>query len=432
MSELRIGLAGLGTVGGGLVKLLEGNAPKVGGGRLKVVSVSARNRTRKRDVDISAYAWADDPVEMAADPNIDVLVELIGGSDGPAKKAVEVALARGAHVVTANKALIAMHGAELAALSEAHGGKLLFEAAVGGGVPIVKALRESLTGNEVRAVSGILNGTCNYLLTEMETTGRPYADVLADAQRLGYAEADPTTDVGGFDAAHKITILAAIAFGSKPDFEHCAIEGVDNVTLDDIRLAGKLGYRIKLIAKAERIEGATALHVRPTLLAFDHPLASVGGALNAAVVDADPVGRLTFVGKGAGSGPTASAVAADLMDLVNGRAGPAFGKPLKDLAPAARATPEEHGRFYLRMLVEDKPGVIAQVSDRLGRERISIESFLQMPSRDVPAVPIVLTTQPCARRALEAAATQIQSLEAVTEPPRIMPIEETDAPRLWT
>lgn len=431
--KLRIGLAGLGTVGAGVVQLLEGERPKVGGGRLRIAGVSARNRTRKRPVSIEAYDWYDDPVDLAANPDVDVLVELVGGSDGPAKKAVEIALSRGAHVVTANKALIAMHGAELAALSEKHGGKLLFEAAVGGGVPIVKALKESLAGNAVQAVSGILNGTCNYLLTEMEQTGRAYEDVLADAQRLGYAEADPTMDVGGFDAAHKITILAAIAFSARPDFAHCTIEGVDNVSLDDIRLAGKLGYRIKLVAKAQRIGDAVATHVGPALLAFDHPLASVNGALNAAVVDADPVGRLTFVGKGAGAGPTASAVAADLMDLLNGRNGPAFGKLLKDLAPAARATPEEYGRFYMRLLVEDKPGVIAAVSDRLGREKLSIESILQMPSRDAPAVPIVLTTQPCARAALDAAAREIESLEAVTKPPRIMPIEDTNAAtRFWS
>ncbi|MBL8551195.1 MAG: homoserine dehydrogenase [Hyphomonadaceae bacterium] len=431
--ELRIGIAGLGVVGGGLLKLLEGPSPRVGGGRLKVVAVSARNRSRKRDVDISAYEWFDDPVDLAAKQDIDVLVELIGGSDGPAKKAVEIALKRGAHVVTANKALLAMHGEELAALSEETGGRILFEAAVGGGMPIVKAVKESLAGSLVYALSGILNGTCNYLLSEMETSGRKYEDVLADAQRLGYAEADPTMDVGGFDAAHKICILAAIAFRARPDFAHVGIEGVEAITLDDIRLAGKLGYRIKLVAKAERIGEAVSLHVRPALLAFDHPLASIMGSLNAALVDADPVGRLTFIGRGAGAGPTASAVAADLMDLLEGRGGPAFGAPLGELAPAARAQPEERGRFYMRLIVNDRPGVIAAVSDCLAKEKISIESFLQMPAApDAPTVPIVLTTQPCARVALDAAAKRIESLEAVAAPPRIMPIEETDAhPHFW-
>ncbi|MGE3142262.1 MAG: homoserine dehydrogenase [Hyphomonadaceae bacterium] len=433
MKPLRIGLAGVGTVGGGLLKLLEGEHPKVGDGLLQVAAVSARNRTRKRDVDLTPYRWVDDPVELAADPEIDVFVELIGGSDGPAKKAVEVALARGAHVVTGNKALLAVHGAELAELSEAHGGKLAFEAAVAGGVPIVKALRESLGGAEVSALAGILNGTCNYLLTEMETSGRAFADVLADAQRLGYAEADPTTDIGGFDAAHKITILAAIAFGARPDFEHVKIEGVDKVALHDIRLAGRLGYRIKLIAKAERIAGAIVMNVRPTLLALDHPLAHISGTLNAVVAQAEPTGELTFIGRGAGAGPTAAAVTADLLDILHGRAGPAFGRPVAQLAEAARASPPERGRFYMRILVEDRPGVIADVAEQLGRENVSIESFLQMPGYEAQTVPIVLTTQSCARAALDAAARAIESVAAVVEAPCVMPIEDgAGRSRFWS
>jgi homoserine dehydrogenase len=430
--KLRVGVAGIGTVGGGLIKLFANEGSRLTE-KLELTAISARNRTRKRDIDIARYQWFDDPVELAANPDVDVFVELIGGSDGPAKRAVEVALERGAHVVTANKALLAVHGEALAALSEKRGGKLMFEAAVGGGVPVVKALRESLAGCTVRAVSGILNGTCNYLLTEMEASGRSFEDVLADAQRLGYAEADPTMDVGGFDAAHKIAILAAIAFGAKPDFDHVRIEGVSVVTLHDIRLAGKLGYRVKLIAKAERIGDAVSMHVRPALLAFDHPLAHVGGALNAVVADADPVGQLTFIGRGAGEGPTASAVAADLIDLVEGRGGPAFGRPLSALASAARAAPAERGRFYMRLLVQDRPGVVAGVSDRLGRENVSIESFLQMPSYEAPIVPIVLTTQSCTRTALDAAAAAIETLDAVTEPPLVMPIEESGGrSRFWS
>lgn len=433
MKPLRIGLAGVGTVGGGLVKLIEGPNPKVGAGLLQVTAVSARNRTRKREVDISAYEWFDDPVELAANPNIDVLVELIGGSDGPAKKAVEAALKRGAHVVTGNKALLAMHGTELAELSEKHGGKLAFEAAVAGGVPVIRAIKESMAGAEISAIAGILNGTCNYLLTEMESSGRAFEDVLADAQRLGYAEADPTTDVGGFDAAHKITLLAAIAFASKPDYEHVKIEGVDHVALHDIRLAGRLGYRIKLIAKASRVGDAIVTNVRPCLVAFDHPLANIGSTLNSVVVDAEPTGQLTFTGRGAGSGPTAAAVAADLLDILHGRAGYAFGRPVAELASAARASPPERGRYYMRMIVEDRPGVIAEVAALLGKENVSIESFLQMPGYDSPTVPIVLTTQACARAAIDAAAKAIENLPAVTEAPRVMPIEESGGrSRFWS
>ena len=308
MSKLRVGVAGLGTVGGGLLKLFADPSSRVNE-KMELVAVSARNRQRARGVDISGYKWFDDPVELAAQRDLDVVVELIGGSDGPAKRAVETALQRGAHVVTANKALVAVHGSSLAETSEGTGGKLLFEAAVGGGVPMIKMLKESLAGSRASAVAGILNGTCNYILTEMETSGRSFADVLADAQRMGYAEADPTTDVGGFDAAHKLTILSAIAFGSRPDFDHVRIEGIERVSLADIRLAGKLGYRIKLIAKGALTENGVEMHVRPALLAFDHPLANVGGSLNALVVDAEPAGRLTFIGRGAGEGPTAASVA---------------------------------------------------------------------------------------------------------------------------
>src|SRR5579862_6177399 len=262
----RLGVAGLGTVGGGLLKFLAERpdfAPA--GGRVVVTGVSARSRSRKREVDISALNWFDDPVALAASPETDVFVELIGGSDGPAKAAVEAALNAGKPVVTANKALIAEHGAELAALAEAKGVALLFEAAVMGGVPAVKIVREALVGDEIRSIAGILNGTCNYILTEMEATGRSFADVLAEAQRLGYAEADPTMDVGGFDAAHKISILAALAFDCAPNYAGAEIEGIERVELADIRLAHDLGYRIKLIASAEQIDGGVSVRVHPAL-----------------------------------------------------------------------------------------------------------------------------------------------------------------------
>jgi len=424
MSKLRVGIAGLGTVGGGLLKLFADPSSRVNE-KLELVAVSARNKSRARGADIGAYRWFDDPVELAGQGNIDVLVELIGGSDGPAKRAVETALGRGAHVVTANKALVAVHGVALAEASEASGAKLLFEAAVGGGVPMVKALKESAAGSRASAVAGILNGTCNYILTEMEASGRSFADVLADAQRLGYAEADPTMDVGGFDAAHKLTILAAIAFGTRPDFEHVRVEGIERVSLTDIRLAAKLGYRIKLIAKASLVDRGVEMHVRPALLAYNHPLANVGGSLNALVVDAEPSGQLTFIGRGAGEGPTAASVASDLIDLAEGRAGPAFGRPLTQLASAPRATPAERGRYFLRLLVKDRPGVVAAISDRLAHENISIESFLQMPVQDEPAVPIVLTTQTCARAAIEAAIAAIAALEVTTEPAYVMPVEQS-------
>jgi len=422
MSKLRVGIAGLGTVGRGVAKLFADPRSRLNE-RLELTAVSARDAQRERGVDLRPYRWFNDPAALAGNADIDVFVELIGGAEGVAKHAVETALARGAHVVTANKALVAQHGAALAECGEKTGAKLLFEAAVGGGVPMVKALKESVAGSRASSVAGILNGTCNYILTEMEASGRSFESVLLEAQKLGYAEADPATDVGGFDAAHKLTILAAIAFGARPDYDHVRIEGIERVSLTDIRLAGKLGYRIKLIAKGALTDGAVEMHVRPALLALDHPLANVAGSLNGLVVDAEPSGQLTFIGRGAGEGPTAASVASDLIDLAEGRAGFAFGRPLAQLAAAPRATPPERGRYYLRLRVADRPGVVAAISDRVAHEDISIESLLQMPAPDETAVPIVMTTQTCARARMEAAVAAIEALDVVAEPPFVMPVE---------
>ncbi|MGD9965535.1 MAG: homoserine dehydrogenase [Hyphomonadaceae bacterium] len=422
MSKLRVGIAGLGTVGRGVVKLFADPRARLNE-KLELVAVSARERNRERGIELGGYRWFEDPVALAADAGVDVFVELIGGADGVAKRAVETALSQGRHVITANKALIAQHGAVLAQSAEEKGAKLLFEAAVGGGVPMVKALKESLAGSRASSIAGILNGTCNYILTEMEASGRSFENVLAEAQQLGYAESDPTMDVGGFDAAHKLAILAAIAFGARPDYEHVRVEGIQRVSLTDIRLAGKLGYRIKLIAKGALTDGGVEMHVRPALLPLDHPLANIAGSLNALVVDAEPSGQLTFIGRGAGEGPTAASVASDLCDLAEGRAGFAFGRPLAQLAAAPRATPPERGRFYLRLRVADRPGVVAAVSDRLAHEEISIESILQMPVRDESTVPIVLTTQACARARIEASVAAIEALEVIAEAPFLMPVE---------
>jgi homoserine dehydrogenase len=420
-NRLRVGVAGLGTVGGGLLKLFAAPGAALAQS-FDIVAVSARNRDRDRDFDIAAFRWFDDPVELARSGEIDVFVELIGGAEGPARDAVEAALARGVHVVTANKALIALYGASLAPLAERTGAKLLFEASVGGGVPMIKAIKESLAGCRTQAIAGILNGTSNFILSEMEDSGRSFTEVLAEAQRLGYAEADPSMDVGGADAAHKLAILAAIAFGAQPDFAHVQVDGIEAITLTDIRMAGKLGYRIKLVARAAATADGLAMRVRPTLLPLDHPLASVNGSLNALVVDAEPVGRLSFVGRGAGAGPTAASVASDLMDLANGGGGAPFGRAFAALLPAAAATPPDHGQYYLRFLVSDRPGVVAAVSDRLAREQISIESFLQAPPASA-VVPIVLTTQTCLREALNRAVAAIAALEFELEPPLVLAIE---------
>lgn len=420
----RLGVAGLGTVGGGLLKFLAeqpGYAPA--GGRAVVTGVSARNRSRKRDFDISDMAWFDDPVALASSPDIDIFVELVGGSDGPAKAAVEAALNHGKPVVTANKALIAEHGSELAALAEAKGVPLLFEAAVMGGVPAVKMVREALVGEELEAIAGILNGTCNYILTEMESSGRAFADVLAEAQRLGYAEADPTMDIGGFDAAHKITILAALAFGCAPNYAEAEIEGLEQVELADIRLARDLGYRIKLVASAERIAGGVSVRVHPALAPLDHPLAQAGGALNALFIEGKRIGRIFVQGPGAGAGPTAAAVAADIADVMTGAVRPVFQKPGAQLTVAPQVEGAQRlTQAYVRLLVRDEPGVIAAVSETLAEENVSIDSFLQKPAHDAGHVPIVLTTHATPEPVLLRAIARIGALPQVLEAPRMIRI----------
>jgi homoserine dehydrogenase len=420
----RIGVAGLGTVGGGLLSFLAEHpdfAPA--GGEAKVVGVSARSRSRPRPFDISSLAWFDDPVALAASPDIDVFVELIGGSDGPAKAAVETALKLGKPVVTANKALLAEHGAELAVLAEAAGVPLLFEAAVMGGTPAVKMLREALVGEEVVAVSGILNGTCNYILTEMEAGSRPFAEVLAEAQRLGYAEADPTMDVGGFDAAHKVSILAALAFGAAPNYAAAEVEGIDQIELMDIKLARELGYRIRLVASARRDEAGVAVRVHPALAPLGHPLAETAGALNALFIEGKRIGRIFVQGPGAGAGPTAAAVAADIADVMTGAKRPVFQAPATTLAPLVGVdAAHQSTKAYLRVMVKDQPGAIAAVSETLAEIGVSIDSFLQKPVHDAGGVPIVLTTHATRESMLLGAADRIEALPQVLGRPKMLRI----------
>ncbi len=418
----RVGVAGLGTVGGGLLQFLAERpdfAPA--GDRAVVTAVSARSKSRPRTIDISGLTWFDDPVALAGSPAIDLFVELVGGSDGPAKAAVETALKAGKPVVTANKALIAEHGAELAALAEAQGVPLLFEAAVMGGVPAVKMMREAMVGDDIDSVAGILNGTCNFILSEMEKTGRSFADVLREAQALGYAEADPTMDVGGFDAGHKITILAALAFGCAPNFAAAEIEGIEAVELLDIKLAKDLGYRIKLVASASRTDHGVAVKVHPSLAPLEHPLAQAGGALNALFIEGRRVGRIFVQGPGAGAGPTAAAVAADIADVMTGAVRPVFQAPAGNLKPFIAVDPSRTvGKAYLRIMVRDEPGAIAAISETLAECGVSIDSFLQKPVEGAGGVPIVLVTHATPESNLLDAISGIEKLRAVLERPRLL------------
>jgi homoserine dehydrogenase len=422
--DWKVGVAGLGTVGGGLLEFLAAQpAFAPAGGRVVVSGVSARSRSRPRPVDISGYAWFDDPVELARAPETEIFVELIGGSDGPAKAAVEAALRLGKPVVTANKALIAEHGRELAELAEANNAPLLFEAAVMGGTPAVKMLREAMVGDEVVRVAGILNGTCNYILTEMEAGERDFTEVLAEAQARGYAEADPTMDVGGFDAARKISILAALAFGCAPNYAAAEVQGVDVVELLDIRMARALGYRIRLTASAERSPDGVVVRVHPALAPIGHPLSETMGPTNALFIEGRRIGRIFIQGPGAGSGPTAAAVAADIADVMTGAVRPVFQSPAARLQPFPQiSAAKRHGKAYLRMLVKDEPGVIAAITETLAEVGVSIDSFLQRPSGDLGAVPIVLTTHTTPEADLDLALARIAALPQVLQPPRMLRI----------
>jgi homoserine dehydrogenase len=424
---LRIGIAGLGTVGAGVVKLLAQHRNLLGlrGGRpLKLVAASARSRAKKRDIDLAGVRWEKDPLALAKAADIDVVVELIGGSDGVALRLAQAALRSGKHLVTANKALLAMHGTELAELAEQRGLILSFEAAVAGGIPIIKALREGLVGNRVRRLYGILNGTCNYILTTMRETGRDFQVVLAEAQAAGYAEADPSFDVDGIDAAHKLAVLTGAAFGTKVNFAGVHVEGIRRVTAMDIGFAEELDFRIKLLGLARETKYGIEQRVHPCMVSLDAPIAHIEGVFNAVVVEGDFVGNTMFQGRGAGQGPTASAVVADLVDVARGRHMPAFVVPAGKLADKKVSPMDRHqGAYYIRLMVQDRPGVIAAVSGALARERISLESMLQRGRSQSDQVPVVLTTHETEEAAMRRALARIAKLKVVAEEPCVIRIE---------
>jgi homoserine dehydrogenase len=424
---LGIGLAGLGTVGIGTLRLLRDNATIIAaraGRPLIVAAVSARDRTRDRGVDLDGLTWHEDPTEMAADPAVDVVVEVIGGSEGPAADVVRAAIAAGKPVVTANKALLALHGAELAAQAEAQGVPLAFEAAVAGGIPAIKALREGLAGNNLLAISGILNGTCNYILTVMREQGRDFADVLSDAQKLGYAEADPAFDIDGVDAAHKLAILAALAFGRPVEFGAIHVEGIRGVSALDIAFAKELGFRIKLLGIAKRQDGGIEMRVHPAMVPEAEPIAQVDGVFNAVVAEGDFSGRVMLMGRGAGAGPTASAVVADLIDIARGRLTPIWGVEghAQGTLPASPMA-DHHGAYYLRLMVLDRPGVIADVTAVLRDAGVSLQSMLQHGRAPGEAVPIVLVTHETREADMMQALARIAGLASVLEPPALIRIE---------
>jgi homoserine dehydrogenase len=427
---LRVGIAGLGTVGGGVVRLLreQGDLLALRCGRpIVVVAASARDLKKRRDIDLTGIRLESDPLSLATAKDIDVVVEVMGGSDGPARALVEAAIANGKSLVTANKALLALHGAEIARLAEAKGTLLGFEASVAGGIPIIKALREGLVGNRVKRLYGILNGTCNYILTTMRETKRDFADVLAEAQKLGYAEADPSFDVDGVDAAHKLSILAAAAFGAPVNFAGVHVEGIRRVGAFDIAFAEELEYRIKLLGVARETEHGIEQRVHPCMVSNKTPIAHVDGVFNAVVVEGDYVGSTMFQGRGAGAGPTASAVVADLVDVARGHGLPPFVVPTGKLS-AKPVSPIEkrRGAYYMRLMVLDRPGVIADITAALRDEDVSLESMLQHGRSHGPndSVPVVLVTHETEELAMRRALTRIAALNTVIEPPNLIRIED--------
>ena len=426
-APLNIAIAGLGVVGSGTLKLLHRNAELLasrGGRHLRVCAVSARDQRRERGVDLSAIRWYADPVALAADDKADVVVELIGGSDGVALDVVRTALGRGKHVVTANKALMARHGTALAKLAEEKGVALFFEAAVAGGIPVIKTLREGLAANHVARVYGILNGTCNYILTTMRESGRDFAVVLAEAQKLGYAEADPSFDIDGIDAAHKLAILTAVAFGTAVDFAGVYVEGIRHISALDIEYAEELGFRIKLLGLARPTEHGIEQRVHPCMVPRTTPIAHVEGVFNAVMVEGDFAGRIMLEGRGAGAEPTASAVVADLLDIANERRSPSFAVAAAALRPVKASPMDRHrGAYYVRLMVRDVPGVIADVAAALRDQQVSMEAMIQRARSPGEAVPVVLTTHDTEEAAMQRALRHIGGLDTVLEPPRMIRIE---------
>ncbi|MDI2090782.1 homoserine dehydrogenase [Commensalibacter oyaizuii] len=430
---LKLGIAGLGTVGAGVVRLLQTNAQSVthrAGRPIEIIAISAKNRDKNRGIDLSHIQWYDNPLDLAADPNIDIIVELIGGANGIAHELVYAALNANKGVVTANKALIALHGNDLAKLAEQKKLPLLFEAAVAGGIPVIKTIKEALTADRLKRIGGILNGTCNYILTAMAKTGCQFDEILKETQELGYAEADPSTDIDGFDAAHKLAILASLGFGHTINFKDVFVEGIRGINPCDLHYAQELGYVIKLVGMAQQHkDNRIELRVHPALLPNDAPLARVNGVTNAVFTEGEFSGRLMLEGAGAGEGPTSTAVSADIIDLARGNTIPMWGTDWNGLTPATVIPQSEFNKaYYIRLMVVDQPGVVADIATILKEHHVSLRSLLQhgtiTTQTQKEIVPIILVTHQTRENSLLQALEAIQKLPVITEKPVMIRIEE--------
>ncbi|MGI3168002.1 homoserine dehydrogenase [Pseudooceanicola sp. C21-150M6] len=424
--RLRLGIAGLGTVGVGVIKIIRREAQMLTartGVEITISAVSARTRDKDRGVSLSGYDWEDDPVKLATREDVDVFVELMGGSDGPAKAATEAALKAGKDVVTANKAMLAVHGQALAELAEAQGRVIRYEAAVAGGIPVVKALTEGLAGNAITRVMGVMNGTCNYILTRMESAGLPYEEVFEEANQLGYLEADPELDVGGIDAGHKLSLLAAVAFGTRVAFDDMELEGIGRLTIEDIRAAADMGYRIKLLGVARMTGRGLEQRMSPCLVPMTSPLGQLEGGTNMVVLEGNAVERIVLRGPGAGEGPTASAVMGDVCDIARGLRIPVFGQKAETLVAAVPAKSVTPAAYYLRMTLQDKPGALAKVATVLGEAGVSIHRMRQY-DHEGGGAPVLIVTHQTDRQSLDVALSAMDKTGVVETRPVAIRIEE--------
>lgn len=427
-TPLRLGIAGLGTVGVGVVRIIRQQAALIEartGRKIIISAVSARSKDKDRGVPLGDYAWEDDPVALATRDDVDVFVELMGGDAGPAKDATQAAIKAGKDVVTANKAMLALHGQELALAAEAAGCVIRYEAAVAGGIPVMKTLTEGLAGNEISRVMGVMNGTCNYILTQMQATRQGYNALFAEADKLGYLEADPNLDVGGIDAGHKLALLASVAFGTQVNFDAIELEGIQNITLEDIDAAADMDFRIKLLGVAQMTGRGLEQRMSPCLVPYNSSLGQLEGGTNMVVIEGDAVGQIVLRGAGAGEGPTASAVLSDIIDIARGLRLPTFGQPASTLRKARPAKAAIPAPYYLRMQLVDKPGALAKVAAVLGDAGVSIDRMKQYGHADTSA-PVLIVTHKVTRTALDEALAAMANTSVVQGDPVAIRIEEVD------
>ena len=422
---LRLGIAGLGTVGVGVIKIIQKKLSLLEartGKQILISAVTAKSKTKDRGIDLSSYQWERDPVSLANREDIDVFIELIGGHEGAAKEAVEIAISKGKNVVTANKALLAHHGHELALKAEENGSLLRFEAAVAGGIPIIKSLTEGLAGNSISRIMGVMNGTCNYILTRMESSGLSYEEVFSEANELGYLEADPNLDIGGIDAAHKLSIMSSIAFGTKVDFNGVELDGIDKITINDIHQAADMGFRIKLLGVSQMTSSGLEQRMSPCLVPTNSPLGQLEGGTNMIVIEGDQVGQIVLRGAGAGEGPTASAVVSDIADLARGINFATFGQPAKTLKKAPSSKSQIPAPYYLRMLLHDEPGALAKITKILSQFNVSIDRMRQYGHEDKNA-PVLIVTHEIKHEDLMTAIQELPNTKVLEAQPLAIRIE---------